>query len=224
VLEDFVDRLVQDREKNGGGEPEEILNTLIASRNSGLITPMEMKDMLAFLFIAGFDTSKNQLTFLMRMMLNNPDKWARCAEDRPYCDKVVEEMLRHTSIVNTYRLVREEMVYRDVRFTKDEMLVLPTSLAGRDPSAFKEPMAFDPERREPNRHIAFGRGAHMCLGQHLARAQIEEGVHLIAQRITKPKLAGEITWRPFPGAWGMRTLPITFTPAPRRTAPNEKAA
>ena len=65
--------------------------------------------------------------------------------------------------------------------------------------------------------MAFGRGMHMCLGQHLARAQIQEGIHLIAQRITNPRLVGEVTWRPFPGVWGIRTLPIAFEPGARRT-------
>jgi cytochrome P450 len=51
---------------------------------------------------------------------------------------------------------------------------------------------------------------HICLGQHLAKAQLEEGLHLIAQRLIKPRLAGAATWRPFLGAWGLRTLPIAF--------------
>ena len=71
-------------------------------------------------------------------------------------------------------------------------------------------------RKYADRHLAFGRGMHICLGQYLARANLEEGLHLIAQRITKPKLAGAVSWRPFPGAWGLQTLPIEFTPAPRR--------
>ena len=51
---------------------------------------------------------------------------------------------------------------------------------------------------------------HICLGQYLAKAQLEEGLHLIAQRLRRPRLAGEATWRPFLGAWGLRTLPIAF--------------
>jgi cytochrome P450 len=72
-------------------------------------------------------------------------------------------------------------------------------------------MAFDPEREQEARHLAFGRGTHICLGQYLATAQMEEGLHLIAQRIANPRLDGEVTWRPFRGgAWGIRSLPIRF--------------
>jgi hypothetical protein len=53
----------------------------------------------------------------------------------------------------------------------------------------------------------------------MARANLEEGLHLIAQRITNPRLAGPVSWRPFPGTWGIRSLPIEFTPAPRRAEP-----
>jgi cytochrome P450 len=61
--------------------------------------------------------------------------------------------------------------------------------------------------------MGFALGAHMCLGQFIARAQLEEGLHLIAQRITQPSSPGPLGWRPFPGVWGIRGLPIEFEPA-----------
>jgi cytochrome P450 len=112
--------------------------------------------------------------------------------------------------------VKDEVVYRDVVFPKDSFLILALTLSGRDPGAFPNAMDFQPERPHVNRHIAFGRGMHMCLGQHLAKAQMEEGIHLIAQRLIKPKLAGEVTWRRFPGVWGVQSLPISFEPGARR--------
>ena len=64
------------------------------------------------------------------------------------------------------------------------------------------------------RHVAFGMGEHICLGQFIARAQIQEGLHLIAQRIRNPRRVGPSAWRPFYGVWGLRGLPIEFDPAP----------
>jgi cytochrome P450 len=52
----------------------------------------------------------------------------------------------------------------------------------------------------------------MCLGQYIARAQLQEGLHLIAQRIREPKTPGPRAWRPFFGVWGIKGLPIAFTP------------
>jgi cytochrome P450 len=164
------------------------------------------------------------LTLTMHLMLREPAAWARCAEDRAFCGKVLEEAMRLGSPSNTYRTVTEEFVYRDVRFPKGTLLFFTLSQAGRDPEAFVAADEFRPERDDRNRQMGFGRGGHICLGQYLARAQIEEGLHLIAQRITRPRLAGEVTWRPFPGVWGIKSLPIAFEPGVRRAAEATAAA
>jgi cytochrome P450 len=221
VLWNFVDRVIVERGPNIG--KGDLLDDLIAANTSGAMNDEELRIMLVFLFAAGYDTSKNLLTLTMHSMLSVPKIWARCAEDRPYCNKVVEEQLRLTSPSNLYRLVTEEFEYRGVRFQKDSMIIIPVTMAGRDPAVFQQPTTFDPDRGDRERHLAFGRGMHICLGQYLARAQAEEGVHLMAQRITNPRLAGEVTWRPFPGVWGIRSLPIEFDPAPRRSQPGRSA-
>jgi cytochrome P450 len=53
----------------------------------------------------------------------------------------------------------------------------------------------------------------MCLGQFIARAQLQEALHQLPQRLRHPRLAGEIHWRPYPGSWGLKGLPIEFEPA-----------
>jgi cytochrome P450 len=212
VLWNFVDNLVIERRKRGGANEGQLLDDLLAANVAGQLSDVEMRELLIFLFAAAYDTSKNMTTLFVYQLLEHPEIWARCAEDHAYCVKVVEEVFRHTSVSNVPRTVVNEVAYRDVVFPKGTVLILPLSMAGRDPTAFPKPNEFQPERVHTNRHIAFGRGMHMCLGQHLARAQIEEGVHLITQRITKPKLAGKVTWRRFPGAWGIASLPIEFEP------------
>lgn len=216
VLWNFVVRLIAERGPNAG--KDDLLDDLIAANTSGAINDEELRIMLVFLFGAGYDTTKNLLTLTMFTMLSEPEMWARCADDRAYCEKVVREQLRLTSPSNTYRLVTEDFEFRGVLFPKDTMLFIPLSIAGRDPGVCAHATVFDPERQEPERHLAFGRGIHICLGQSLARAQAEEGVHLIAQRITRPRLVGEVTWRPFPGVWGIKSLPIEFDPGPRRAS------
>jgi cytochrome P450 len=208
----FVDKLVIERQRDGGGDEDEVLNRLLASRKAGDLDDAELRNMLIFLFAAGYDTSKNMLTLIMHVMLRYPDYWQRCAEDRAFCDKIVEEVFRYHSVSNIYRSAREDIHYRDVVIPAGTILMLTLTVASRDPSAFPAADEFDPERKGPNRHMAFGRGIHICLGQHVARAQIQEGLHLIAPRLRNPRLAGQVTWRPFPGVWGIRSLPIEFTP------------
>ncbi len=212
----FVDGVIAERRKNRRGDEQDVLNAVIAASDSGQLSEEELHNLLIFLFGAGFDTSKNMLTLIIYAMLEHPEHWTRCAEDRPFCEKVVEETLRYHSVSSLYRTATEDVAYRDILFPRGSQLFMPLQIAGRDPAAVVDGNEFRPERTETGRHLAFGRGIHMCLGQHLARAQLQEGVHLIAQRITKPRLAGEIAWRPFPGVWGIRTLPIAFEPAARR--------
>jgi cytochrome P450 len=225
VLYGFCDELVRQREASGAPpDGDALLDALISTKNTGQLSEKELRDLLIFLFAAGYDTSKNQLTLIMRLMLDQPEAWARCAEEPAFCSQVVEEALRLASPANTYRTVHEEIVYRDVVFPKGTVLFFTLTQAGRDPAAFPQAAAFRPEREQKNRHMAFGRGAHICLGQYLARAQLEEGTHLIAQRLTRPRLDGEVTWRPFPGVWGIRTLPIAFEPGARRPPAPAQAA
>jgi cytochrome P450 len=213
----FVEGVIRDRGPGGGHD--DLLDDLIAANTSGALSDVELRQMLIFLFGAGYDTSKNQLTLTMRAMLDRPDLWVRCAEDRPFCDRLVEEGLRYWSPSSTYRTVAEAFEHRGVVFPEGVMLLFPLAVAGRDPATFGEPDTFNPDRKQADRQIAFGRGMHLCLGQFLARANQEEGLHLIAQRITRPRLAGEVTWRPFPGTWGIESLPIVFDPAPARAEP-----
>jgi len=216
IMWNYVDALVVERESGTEAAEGSVLGTLIAAKRAGRINDRELRHLLMILFPAGYDTSKNMLILIMHTMLTHQDQWRRCAEDLPFCSKVVDEMFRHTSTATVFRSVAEDFVYNDVLIPKGTQLIFTNSLAGRDPRGFSEPMEFQPEREETNRHVAFGRGAHICLGQHLARAQIAEGVHLIAQRIRNPRLAGEVKWRPFLGTWGISTLPIEFDPAPAR--------
>jgi cytochrome P450 len=108
------------------------------------------------------------------------------------------------------RMVNETFSYRDVVIPKGTMLVFPLTISGRDPAIFGAPDAFDPERTERNPTQAFGRGMHICLGQFLAVANVEEGIHQIAKRIADPRLVGDVKWKLFPGVWGITALPIEF--------------
>ncbi len=212
LLAEYCDRLVAEREASGLNDGS-LLDRLIDTRREGKIDADELRFLLMVLFPAGYDTSKNMLTLIMHQMLERPDYWERCATDLAFCGKVVEEMFRHTSVTTPLRTVVEPFDYDGIHFPLGTTLIFGVSIGGRDPNHFADAMTFDPDRSHQLRHVAFGRGAHICLGQHFAKAQITEGLHLMAQRITKPKLTGELVWRPFLGVWGLETLPIEFEPA-----------
>lgn len=204
----FVSSLIEERGKNPGDG--DLLDTMIEANQQGQISDKELRQLLILMFAAGYDTTKNLLILLMRSLLDNPQVYQRTGEDFAYAKRVVKEQLRFATPSNTMRIVNRDFEYRGVIIPEGTMLVFPLTLSGRDPEVFGAPDTFDPERPEKSPSQAFGRGMHICLGQFLAVANLEEGIHLIAQQIKNPRLAGEIKWKPFPGVWGITSLPIEF--------------
>jgi cytochrome P450 len=214
VLDAFAREIVAERRKarKAPGE-EDMLEVLINTLDDGKLSERELYDLLIFLFVAGYDTSKNALTLLMDVLIDRPEMYERCAEDLAYCRKVTEENFRYLTTSTIPRIVTKDITYKDVVIPAGTMLFFPVSISGRDP-AFDHADDFDPERNQAaKRHITFGMGVHICLGQFIARAQIEEGLHQIAQRIKHPRRTGTSAWRPFYGVWGLRGLPIAFDQA-----------
>lgn len=213
TLEEYVEDLIANRRADPSlGSPDDVLAVLIETSDKGGIAHRQLVDLIMFFFLAGYDTSKNVLTFTMYTLLEYPEIYERCATDHDYCRKVVEEALRWFNPGTVARIVDQDFEYRGVVLPKDQMLFMPLSVSGRDSVAWADAQTFDPDRPiDPNRrHIAFGLGKHMCLGQYIARAMLQEAIHLIAQRVKNPRLDGEFGWRPFYGTWGLQGLPIAF--------------
>lgn len=213
VLWEFADTTIKEREASGEFDEDSLLDAMIAAKKEGKLDETELRFMLLTVAVAGYDTSKNQLSVTMNILLDRPDLYERCSEDLQFCRKVAEESLRHTAIATPVRTVADDFEYEGHTFRKGEMLLMAAPLANRDPAMFPNPETFDPERENRDRHVAFGRGEHICLGQFLARNQLQEGLHLITRRLRNPRRTGEPEWRPFMGAWGLKTLPIAFDPA-----------
>ena len=216
TLDAFVQHLVAGRRKTPHGDgDEDLLDILVRTQDQGGLSERELYDLLIFLFVAGYDTSKNALTLAMNVLIDRPDLYQRCAEDLGFARLVMEEGFRHLTTSTIPRVVTKQFEYRDVTIPEGTLLFFPVSIAGRDDSAIADPDSFDPERGNAKKHIAFGLGVHICLGQFIARAQIEEALHQIAQRLRNPRRTGPSAWRPFFGVWGLKGLPIAFDPSKR---------
>jgi cytochrome P450 len=213
-IEEFSQDVITSREATWQpGDESDLLDLLLQAKADGGMSPREIADLLIFLFVAGYDTSKNVLTLAMFELVNHPEIYERCAEDLELCTRVFEETMRIHGPTNTSRILLKDITYRDVHIPAGTMLWFAWSVIARDPAAVDNPDKFDPDRSRDNRHVGFALGPHICLGQYIAKALIAEGLHQMAQRITRPKSQGPLGWRPFPGVWGIRGLPITFEPA-----------
>ena len=218
LMMDFTSSLIAGRRARmaaGGEQPDDLLTELVAAIDHGVLTHLEVCEQLYFLFAAGYDTTKNQLGMTAERLFRAPGMWERCAADREFCTLAIEEGLRHSSPSSPPRIAIEDVVYGDLLIPKGAHLMFLLNISGRDPRAFDQPMEFRPGRESAKHHLAFGKGAHICLGLHLARFQMEEGLHLIAQRLHNPEIVRDLHWRRFPGVWGLETLPIRFDPAPK---------
>ncbi|MCB2076419.1 MAG: cytochrome P450 [Novosphingobium sp.] len=217
TMENFVDGLIADRRANPrDGQESDLLDLLMKTNADGGVTDRELADLLIFLFVAGYDTSKNMLTLTFWELLDRPEVYRRAGADHEYARKVVEETFRYHSTTSNQRILNEDFEYEGVVLEKDAIVWFPLSVATRDERYAVNADRFDPDREQVNRHIGFGLGAHICLGQYIARAQIHEGLHAICARILNPRTSGPQGYRPFPGTWGLRGLPIEFDTAEAR--------
>ncbi len=211
TMENFVDDLIADRRAGKRvSEESDLLDLLLQAQDGGGLSDRELGDVLIFLFVAGYDTSKNMLTLTMRLLLDRPDVYRRCGEDHDFARKVVDESFRYHSTTSSQRILDDDITYRNVVLEKDAIVWFPLSVASHDSRLGERAEEFDPDRESLSPHIGFGLGPHICLGQYIARAQIHEGLHLIAQRLRNPVTTGPQGYRPFPGTWGIRGLPVEF--------------
>jgi cytochrome P450 len=214
LMEDVCTKLVAERDAvHQTGDDKDLLDLLINVRREGGISQEELISLLIFLFIAGYDTSKNIMTMMMHELIAHPEIYQRCAEDAGFCANVVEETFRLRGVSSTSRAVTRDFDYRDVHIPEGTILMFPWGILGQDPAIAEDAHLFRPEREERRTHAAFAMGGHMCLGHFIARAQIAEGLHQIARRITRPTTSGPRGWRVFTGVWGISGLPIEFEPA-----------
>lgn len=215
LLDGLAHRVVAERlaGKRTSGE-EDLLDMVIAAHLRGDMTEDELHNLIVFMFVGGYDTSKNVITLMMFTLLDKPDIYEKCAESLEYTRKVMHETFRYNSPSTATRKVLREFEYRGVRFPEGTLIMFPWGFSGRDETAVENPHEFAPDRKGVSTsHFGFGMGAHVCLGQFIGKAQVEEGFHAIARRLKRPRLAGEPGWRPYPGVWGLAGLPIAFEAA-----------
>ena len=212
-LFDYADELV-DARRNQNETKDDLLQTLVDLATDGeRLSDEELRVLLINLISAGYDTTKNQLILMMKVLLDHPEEWSKVAADPGRAKRVVDESLRfYNPISATFRVTNVDVEYRDTLIPKDTMLMMPLTYAGRDGSFYDSPDAFNPDR-DKTKSITFGQGMHICIGMFMARALLEEALSVLVERIENPQLAGEVVFRHFSGMVAMEALPISFEPA-----------
>lgn len=202
-------------DKRGQPPSDDILSALLAAReaNGEPFPQDEILNCMFLLFVAGLDTVTSTLTYIWRYLAAAPGARrhiAACLERPAELSSAVEELFRINAVSNIYRRVAQDMVYQGVTMKTGDKVVLPNTVANRDPTVFDDPDRIDLERRA-NAHVTFGLGPHRCLGSHLAKTEVIASLREWLPRI--PDFAMDATVAPdiFAGpVMGFRSLPLRW--------------
>ena len=166
------------------------------------------------ILIGGDETTRHVISGGMYELLRHPDQMKALATDRSLLTGAVEEMLRWVSpIKNMARTMTRDVELHGETLHQGEKLLLLYPSANRDERVFNAPEEFD-ITRTPNDHIAFGFGSHFCLGNRLARMELQVMFDRLLDRLPDLALADD---RPLPTraanfVSGYETMPVVFTP------------
>jgi len=165
------------------------------------------------LLTAGVDTTVYGISAVLYHLASNPDQYARLREEPHLIRRAFEEALRLESPVQTFFRTTTQPVQVDNTVVPENQKVLMfLGSANRDPRRWTNPDTSDLDR-DPSGHVAFGRGVHQCVGQHVARLEASCVLEAVVERVTKIEFASPPKRKINNTLQGWQSLPLRFTPA-----------
>ncbi len=179
------------------------------------ITDLEAQMFFNLLIAAGSETTRNSIAVGLLALIEHPDQMERLRADPSLptlMATAADEILRWASST-TYnrRTATRDTELGGQPITQGDKVTLWWASANFDEAVFIDPFRFD-VGRDPNPHLAFGKGAHFCLGAALARMEIRIVFEALLERFDDLALAGPVEWSRTNKHTGLRHLPITFRP------------
>ncbi|WP_406720039.1 cytochrome P450 [Streptomyces anthocyanicus] len=210
-LEAYLGELI-DRKRRAPGEG--LLDDLVRRQASeGATDREELIAIAVILLVAGHETTANMISLGTYTLLTNPGRLAELRADPALLPGAVEELMRVLSIADgLLRMATEDIDVDGQTIRAGDGVVFSTSVINRDESVYPEPDALD-WHRPARHHVAFGFGIHQCLGQNLARAELEIALESLFDRLPTLRLAApadEIPFKPGDTIQGMLELPVAW--------------
>jgi hypothetical protein len=210
----YLSRLIERKLADPG---DDLLYRVAAERvATGEMSRRELASMGVLLLTAGHETTANMIALGTYALLTHPDQLAavRDSDDPQLIIRTVEELLRYLSIVHSgrRRVALEDIEIAETVIRAGEGIVLPNDIANRDAAVFPDSDEFD-VHRDARGHMAFGFGVHQCLGQPLARVELQVVYGTLYRRVPTLSLAADPAQIPFKHdgvVYGVYELPVTW--------------
>jgi cytochrome P450 len=204
-------------EKKSAEPGQDVLSRLaVGQLSTGRMSRDEIAAMGQLLLVAGHETTANMIALGTVVLLENPEQLdlLRASDDPKLIANAVEELLRHLNITHSgrRRVALEDLEVGGQLIRRGEGIVVATDIANRDETAFPDADALD-IGRSARHHVAFGYGIHQCLGQPLARVELQVVYGTLYRRIPTLALAVPVDELPFKHemlVYGVHELPVTW--------------
>jgi pentalenic acid synthase len=193
---------------------DSVLDELVHRQlREGALSREEVLSFATILLVAGHETTANMISLGTFTLLQHPHKLAELRADPQLLPAAVEELMRMLSIVDgLLRLATEDIEAGGTTIRAGDGVIFANSVINRDEDVYPEPDTLD-WHRPTRHHVGFGFGIHQCLGQNLARAEMEIALRSLFERLPTLRLAvpaAEIPFKPGDTIQGMLELPVTW--------------
>ena len=202
----YEDQFIASRRTAPG---DDLISALIQAEEAGdRLSDDELRNLVLNILVGGVDTSQSQLAHTVRLLAEHPDQWqALRADPRGLALAAVDEAIRYEPITPfTARMTVNEIEYRGITFPPNTVMLISAWHANRNGVEHDQ---FDIRAdRGGARVLTFGAGIHFCVGQNLARVEMEEAIAFLAEHVRTVSLDGEPEFGTPAGIYGLETLPL----------------
>ncbi|MFF4910408.1 cytochrome P450 [Streptomyces sp. NPDC001260] len=208
-FEDLIDRKLKQSEP-GDGVLDELVHVQL---REGVLDRQDVIAFATILLVAGHETTANMISLGTFTLLQHPQQLAELRADPELMPQAVEELMRMLSIADgLLRRATEDIQVGDTVIRSGDGVLFSTSVINRDEDVYADADTLD-WHRPARHHVAFGFGIHQCLGQNLARAELDIALRTLFDRLPALRLAAppdEIPFKPGDTIQGMLELPVTW--------------
>lgn len=209
-FDDYLKDLIKTRRK---APKEDLLSTLIEAHDAGKLNETELVATAMLILMAGHGSTIDVMGSGLHALLTHPDQHEKLRQNPEHLPTAIQEMFRYdTPLPFFHRYAAADVELCGYHIPKGTKIGLLYASGNHDPAAFEHPDSFD-ITRTPNRHLSFGQGAHLCLGNNLSRLDMEILFETLLRRTKSIEIAGPAPFKKGLTIRGPETLPISVRPA-----------